>query len=267
MATRAADQSPAPPADGPARRRVFVHIGEPKTGTTFLQQVMWRNRAELAAQGVVLPGHHPQDHFRASQDLRGIENCRRPGRVLDRRVGHPGHQARRPADRGHLPRAFLGRRRPSRPSGRCARCSRRGPRRADRAGHGLAAARRVAGDRQAPQHRGWEDWLADVIDRESVDGPAPVLVLAGPRHAGPPGLWSRPRAAGAGARDHHAAARVRQRAAVGAVRRRCSASIPAGSTCPGPGRTPRSACRRSSSCGASTRPCPPRSRTGSTCGR
>ena len=73
MATRAADQSPATPADGRPRPRVLVHIGEPKTGTTFLQQVMWSNRAELAAQGVVLPGHHPQDHFRASQDLRGIE--------------------------------------------------------------------------------------------------------------------------------------------------------------------------------------------------
>jgi hypothetical protein len=65
-------------ADTPARSssspgpRVFLHIGEPKTGTTFLQQVMWRNRGELAAQGVVLPGHHPQDHYRASQDLRGI---------------------------------------------------------------------------------------------------------------------------------------------------------------------------------------------------
>jgi hypothetical protein len=57
------------PGPGP---RVFLHIGEPKTGTTFLQQVMWRNRGELAAQGVVLPGHHPQDHYRASQDLRGI---------------------------------------------------------------------------------------------------------------------------------------------------------------------------------------------------
>jgi hypothetical protein len=53
--------------------RVFLHIGEPKTGTTFLQQVMWSNRAGLAAQGVVLPGHHGQDHFRASQDLRGIQ--------------------------------------------------------------------------------------------------------------------------------------------------------------------------------------------------
>jgi hypothetical protein len=53
--------------------KVFLHIGEPKTGTTFLQQVMWSNRPELAAQGVVLPGHHGQDHYRASQDLRGIE--------------------------------------------------------------------------------------------------------------------------------------------------------------------------------------------------
>jgi hypothetical protein len=53
--------------------RVIVHIGEPKTGTTFLQQVMWRNRGELAAAGVLLPGHHPQDHFRAQNDLRDIE--------------------------------------------------------------------------------------------------------------------------------------------------------------------------------------------------
>jgi hypothetical protein len=52
--------------------QVFLHIGEPKTGTTFLQQVMWSNRAELAARGVVLPGHHAQDHYRASQDLRGM---------------------------------------------------------------------------------------------------------------------------------------------------------------------------------------------------
>jgi hypothetical protein len=52
--------------------RIYVHIGEPKAGTTFLQEAMWRNRARLAAQGVVLPGHHPEDHFRACQDLRGV---------------------------------------------------------------------------------------------------------------------------------------------------------------------------------------------------
>jgi hypothetical protein len=61
-------------AAGPAGQpKVFVHVGEPKTGTTFLQQVMWRNRGQLARQGLALPGHHPQDHYRASQDLRGLE--------------------------------------------------------------------------------------------------------------------------------------------------------------------------------------------------
>jgi hypothetical protein len=69
MPRQADNQARSTPGPGP---RVFLHIGEPKTGTTFLQQVMWRNRGELAAQGVVLPGHHPQDHYRASQDLRGI---------------------------------------------------------------------------------------------------------------------------------------------------------------------------------------------------
>jgi hypothetical protein len=69
MARHADSENRSNPGPGP---KVFLHIGEPKTGTTFLQHVMWRNRGELAAQGVVLPGHHPQDHYRASQDLRGI---------------------------------------------------------------------------------------------------------------------------------------------------------------------------------------------------
>jgi hypothetical protein len=47
-----------------------VHIGEPKTGTTFVQEAMWANRARLAAQGVVLPGYSHRDHSRASRDLR-----------------------------------------------------------------------------------------------------------------------------------------------------------------------------------------------------
>ena len=51
---------------------VFLHIGEPKTGTTYLQDVLWRNRAHLAEQGVLLPGRLPRDHFRSAQDLREI---------------------------------------------------------------------------------------------------------------------------------------------------------------------------------------------------
>jgi hypothetical protein len=50
-----------------------VHIGEPKTGTTFLQRAMWENRARLARQGVLLPGYKRQDHSRASRDLRDAE--------------------------------------------------------------------------------------------------------------------------------------------------------------------------------------------------
>lgn len=50
--------------------RVYVHVGEPKTGTTFLQDVLWTNRPVLAARGIVLPGYSRRDHSRASRDLR-----------------------------------------------------------------------------------------------------------------------------------------------------------------------------------------------------
>ncbi|MGO9219484.1 MAG: hypothetical protein ACLP5E_17230 [Streptosporangiaceae bacterium] len=50
--------------------RIYVHIGEPKTGTTFLQDALWGNRARLAARGLQLPGYSDRDHSRASRDLR-----------------------------------------------------------------------------------------------------------------------------------------------------------------------------------------------------
>lgn len=65
----------SPDAGGAARAGrpvVYVHVGEPKSGTTFLQQVLWNNRSALARAGVVLPGLHPQEHFRAGQDLREV---------------------------------------------------------------------------------------------------------------------------------------------------------------------------------------------------
>ncbi|HWC36457.1 MAG TPA: hypothetical protein VG650_16745 [Mycobacteriales bacterium] len=52
---------------------VYLHIGEPKTGSTHLQQVMWRNRAALARTGLMLPGPRPLAHWRATQDLREVE--------------------------------------------------------------------------------------------------------------------------------------------------------------------------------------------------
>lgn len=55
---------------GRRRPTVYVHVGEPKTGTTFLQDVLWGNRQVLAARGIVLPGYNARDHIRARRDLR-----------------------------------------------------------------------------------------------------------------------------------------------------------------------------------------------------
>jgi hypothetical protein len=57
----------------PGSRRIYVHIGEPKTGTSFFQHALWSNRARLAAQGIVLPGYSHGGHARASQDLREVQ--------------------------------------------------------------------------------------------------------------------------------------------------------------------------------------------------
>jgi hypothetical protein len=152
------------------RPRVFLHIGEPKTGTTFLQQVMWRNRAALAGQGVVLPGHHPQDHFRASQDLRGIQKL--PSDPSGSWTGEweilasEARQAQQVAVISH--ELF----------------SAADPEQAERAVQSLQPAevhlvltvRDIASLlpaewQETVKHRnsrGWDDWLGDVIDRESL---------------------------------------------------------------------------------------------------
>ena len=56
---------------GSAVSRVFLHVGTPKTGTTYLQGVMWRNRRELRRRGVHYPGDRPEAHFLAAMDLQG----------------------------------------------------------------------------------------------------------------------------------------------------------------------------------------------------
>lgn len=55
-----------------ARQRVFLHIGSPKTGTTYLQEVLWSNRDALRESGVLYPGDRHDAHFLATQDLRGL---------------------------------------------------------------------------------------------------------------------------------------------------------------------------------------------------
>ena len=50
--------------------RVFLHIGLPKTATTYLQTILWAHRDELAEQGLLVPGRERRDHYWASRLVR-----------------------------------------------------------------------------------------------------------------------------------------------------------------------------------------------------
>lgn len=69
-------------------RRVFFHIGAPKTGTTFLQTVMWNNRRALKEQGVLYPGDRRMDHYHATREVKGVSaaNLAEEAGVWDRLV-------------------------------------------------------------------------------------------------------------------------------------------------------------------------------------
>jgi len=63
-------------------RRAYLHIGLPKTGTTFLQEALWANKPALGERGVLLPGGDRRRHLLASLDLREDPKlARRPGDV------------------------------------------------------------------------------------------------------------------------------------------------------------------------------------------
>ncbi len=55
-----------------ASPRVFLHVGSPKTGTTFLQNVLWAQRRLAREQGLLLPMDRFADHYLASLDVREI---------------------------------------------------------------------------------------------------------------------------------------------------------------------------------------------------
>ncbi len=50
--------------------RVFLHIGLPKTATTYLQTILWGNRDALERQGLRLPGAERREHLWASRVVR-----------------------------------------------------------------------------------------------------------------------------------------------------------------------------------------------------
>jgi hypothetical protein len=64
--------------------RVIIHVGLPKTGTTFLQQTMLLSRDQLAQAGVLVPGQNHMFQRKAFWDLvgrrlRGAHQPRVPG--------------------------------------------------------------------------------------------------------------------------------------------------------------------------------------------
>ena len=51
--------------------RVYLHVGLPKTATTYLQTILWSNRDTIEEQGVRLPGPSRRAHLWASRVIRG----------------------------------------------------------------------------------------------------------------------------------------------------------------------------------------------------
>ncbi len=58
------------------RRTVFMHVGIAKTGTTYLQRILFSHREQLKAMGLLYPGKRSGDHYVASVDLRKLETAK-----------------------------------------------------------------------------------------------------------------------------------------------------------------------------------------------
>jgi hypothetical protein len=54
------------------RSRVVLHVGTPKSGTTFLQQALWRHRDVLLERGVTCPGNSGKEMFHAAIEVREV---------------------------------------------------------------------------------------------------------------------------------------------------------------------------------------------------
>lgn len=57
--------------------RVVLHIGAPKSGTTFLQSVLWNSKRRLHDSGVLLPGERRFDHTQAALAVTNAQRFRR----------------------------------------------------------------------------------------------------------------------------------------------------------------------------------------------
>jgi len=81
-----------------AARKVWLHVGAPKTGTSQIQDLLFLNRASLHEQhGILYPADRHDDHFMAALDLIGQQwgglEERAVGawdRLVERANAHPG---------------------------------------------------------------------------------------------------------------------------------------------------------------------------------
>jgi hypothetical protein len=55
------------------RRKVIVHVGAPKTGTSYVQDLLFRNREALAEAGTLYPADRFDAHFLAALDLMELQ--------------------------------------------------------------------------------------------------------------------------------------------------------------------------------------------------
>jgi hypothetical protein len=158
-----------------SRPVIYLHIGEPKCGTTYLQEIAWRNREAFRAQGVELPGIRQADQFRASQDLRGV-----PPQEDDPSGSWLGEWDALVAEALRAPRAAL-----ISQEHLCGATSEQARRALQSFGdaeiHVIVTVRDFASLLPAEwqetiKHRngrGWEPWLADVRGSEGVDADSP----------------------------------------------------------------------------------------------
>ncbi len=51
--------------------KIFLHVGAPKSGTTYIEATVWRQRRRLLADGIWMPGHGPRAHDALMGDVRG----------------------------------------------------------------------------------------------------------------------------------------------------------------------------------------------------
>ncbi|HSK32440.1 MAG TPA: hypothetical protein VK903_03070, partial [Propionicimonas sp.] len=60
--------------------RVILHVGAMKSGTSYVQAMLYANKEILAERGVLVPGATWSDQVRAVQDVLGRESAQ-TGRI------------------------------------------------------------------------------------------------------------------------------------------------------------------------------------------